>query len=363
MELKCEKKTKGINVTIVGHPFDTLKVRLQTQVRSNKSHSFSNHHFSFEFNKKPIDKPIYDGLIDCFKKTIQWEGIGGLYKGVASPLIGQIFFRILLFTSHGQAKRTLSQDGLRQLTVPDFFLAGSFAWSVAVLAECPIDLYKSQMQVQIIKSKSDPNYIQPFKNMQDCVVQSIKSNGIRGPYQGFVPHLLRNACGGFLHLGFFDVIRTKLAKDQGIPVGKLSIFQTMVAGGIGGVTFWTLVFPRNFVSNFERNDFGMNLRNEKKKKKNGKCAVDVVKSSIQADNIFKDQRKYKGTLDAISKLYAEGGLKRFYRGFSPCLLRAFPANAVLVNKLFVVNFYFIYAQLYYRSEKIISIVEIVKMSF
>lgn len=72
----------GIAVTMVGHPFDTLKIRLQTQ---------------------PIDKPIYsmhacgervggaqethdcmhshtDGMIDCARKTIQWEGVGGLYK-------------------------------------------------------------------------------------------------------------------------------------------------------------------------------------------------------------------------------------------------------------------------------------------
>ena len=43
----------GINVTLVGHPFDTLKVRLQTQPQIN---------------------PIYNGLIDCFKKTIKWGG-------------------------------------------------------------------------------------------------------------------------------------------------------------------------------------------------------------------------------------------------------------------------------------------------
>ena len=51
----------GISVCLVGHPFDTLKVRLQTQ---------------------PVSNPIYKGLTDCFLKTLKWEGIGGLYKGV-----------------------------------------------------------------------------------------------------------------------------------------------------------------------------------------------------------------------------------------------------------------------------------------
>ena len=51
----------GIAVCLVGHPFDTLKVRLQTQ---------------------PVGRPVYNGLVDCFIKTLKWEGIGGLYKGV-----------------------------------------------------------------------------------------------------------------------------------------------------------------------------------------------------------------------------------------------------------------------------------------
>lgn len=38
------------NVTYTGHPFDTVKVRLQTQ---------------------PTEKPLYNGVADCVKKTIQ----------------------------------------------------------------------------------------------------------------------------------------------------------------------------------------------------------------------------------------------------------------------------------------------------
>jgi len=56
----------GVAVCIVGHPFDTLKVRLQTQ---------------------PINNPIYSGLADCFYKTLKWEGISGLYKGVGKSAV------------------------------------------------------------------------------------------------------------------------------------------------------------------------------------------------------------------------------------------------------------------------------------
>ena len=56
----------GVSICLVGHPFDTIKVRLQTQ---------------------PVNNPVYKGLADCFIKTLRWEGIGGLYKGVGKHLL------------------------------------------------------------------------------------------------------------------------------------------------------------------------------------------------------------------------------------------------------------------------------------
>ncbi len=50
---------------------DTLKVRLQTQSHTN---------------------PTYSGLGDCVRKTWAAEGAKGFYKGVSSPLVGQMFF-------------------------------------------------------------------------------------------------------------------------------------------------------------------------------------------------------------------------------------------------------------------------------
>ena len=46
---------------LTGHPFDTIKVRLQTQ---------------------SVHNPMYNGVADCFFKTIKLEGVGGFYKGV-----------------------------------------------------------------------------------------------------------------------------------------------------------------------------------------------------------------------------------------------------------------------------------------
>jgi hypothetical protein len=58
--------------------------------------------------------------------------------------------------------------------------------------------------------------------------------------------------------------------------------------------------------------------------------LDVIKSALQTDALVKSQRKYCGIGDAAKQLYAEGGISRFYKGLTPCLIRSVPANAVML---------------------------------
>lgn len=52
----------------VGHPFDTVKVRLQT-----------------------TDTSHFRGPLDCLLQTVRKEGFTGLYKGATPPLVGWMF--------------------------------------------------------------------------------------------------------------------------------------------------------------------------------------------------------------------------------------------------------------------------------
>lgn len=82
-------------------------------------------------------------------------------QGVTSPLMGQMAFRASLFGAFGASKRWLATnaDGsMRPLKKSDFYKAGAMTGFVAAFTEGPIDFYKSQLQVQIIKSKMDPGY-------------------------------------------------------------------------------------------------------------------------------------------------------------------------------------------------------------
>ncbi|KAJ9522240.1 hypothetical protein QJQ45_008066 [Haematococcus lacustris] len=71
--------------------------------------------------------------------------------------------------------------------------------------------------------------------------------------------------------------------------------------GLGGVTYWLSIFP-----------------------------VDCIKSAMQTDSIVRSERKYPDFITTAQKLWAEGGIKRFYKGFTPCIIRAAPANGVML---------------------------------
>jgi solute carrier family 25 carnitine/acylcarnitine transporter 20/29 len=54
--------------------------------------------------------------------------------------------------------------------------------------------------------------------------------------------------------------------------------------------------------------------------------MDVIKSRMQTDHLDPAQRKYKNMIHCAKSLWATGGLRSFFVGFTPCLMRAFPAN-------------------------------------
>lgn len=77
------------------------------------------------------------------------------------PPAPQMFFRATLFSAFGASKRWLgtNADGTtRDLTTADYYKAGFITGAAAAFTEAPIDFYKSQIQVQMVRAKADPTY-------------------------------------------------------------------------------------------------------------------------------------------------------------------------------------------------------------
>ena len=271
----------GISVCLVGHPFDTLKVRLQTQ---------------------PVHNPIYKGVVDCFFKTLKWEGVGGLYKGVGSPIAGQMFFRASYFGIYYQSTSYFSNLGgvhRKRLKLQEYFLCGAITGIFVSFVESPIDLFKSKMQIQVIKEKSGELVGQRYRNVFHCASVIVRNHGILASFQGLQGTIVRNIPSNALFMLSYEMCRSYLAGTG--EINQLGPLALLLSGGIGGFMYWCLTYP-----------------------------TDVVKSALMADEVEKSRRRFKGLLHCARSLYKESGWQGFYRGYTPCLMRSLPANAAML---------------------------------
>lgn len=200
----------GICQVFVGHPFDTVKVRLQSGTT----------------------------LSDALSKN--------LYKGITSPLLGTSLCNAVVFTAYHNYGREVSSNP---------WVAGGIAGAIASFAYCPMELYKVRQQLHL-----------PFSLAYPC--------------KGWALTILREIPSFSAYFGVHEEL-----EKRG--------FGQIMAGGLAGMAAWTVCYPQ-----------------------------DVIKT------------RYQGSIHKITvrqcftDIYTAQGVKGFFRGLTPALLRSFPANAV-----------------------------------
>ena len=118
----------GAAQLIVGHPFDTIKVKLQSQPAP-----------------LPGQLPKYAGALDAVKQTIAAEGPGGLYKGMGAPLATVAAFNAVLFTVRGQMEALVRPEPGALLSVNQQIVCGAGAGVAVSFLACPTELIKCRL--------------------------------------------------------------------------------------------------------------------------------------------------------------------------------------------------------------------------
>lgn len=214
----------GCAGVIVGHPFDTIKVRLQTQDPA---------------------RPRYAGTLHCLRTMVKEESVRGLYKGVTSPLAGVSLVNALVFGVYGNVQRRL--DAASPGSSPSLAshaLAGGAAGAVQSVACAPVELAKTRLQLQTDAGPDAARYKGPV----DCLRQVWRSEGVRGVFRGFWPTLAREVPAFTVYFASYEWMTRG---DAPVPTWRL-----LLAGGSAGTLSWVLTYP-----------------------------VDVVKSRVQADGL------------------------------------------------------------------------------
>jgi len=265
----------GVTKVGVGHGFDTVKTRVQC-----------------------APPGLYKGPWDCLVKTVRNEGPLALYKGALPPAVGWAFidglligslhnYRLFLIKRGWTEPLPSSTTGERRLTLSGHAIAGLWAgWTSCVIA-MPVDTLKVKLQLQMTRDSREWQY----KGSVDCIRQILAAQGPLGLYRGFVSMVMFRSCFAGMFCSYEIFLRglRKLEVSDGTA--------NFLAGGLGSFGYWAFAIP-----------------------------FDIIKNRILADDLVKP--KYTSSPWAMGRrIYAEGGLFGFYRGFWPVVLRAFPVNA------------------------------------
>ncbi|KAF2278752.1 mitochondrial carrier [Westerdykella ornata] len=242
------------------------------------------------------------------------RGYGDLYLGLSfcrfmdSIMLGSLsVYRRLLNENVFHPRRVGDGRERPKLPTVGHAVAGMMAgWTVSFVA-APVEHIKARLQVQYAAEKSKRLYSGPIDCLRKIVRPSAnlsfffscltapqyKSHGIRGIYHGLLSTLLFRSFFCFWW-GTYDLFTRALQSHTSLSAPAINFW----AGGLSAQVFWITSYPS-----------------------------DVVKQRIMTDSLGAD-RRFPRWRDAVRAVYREAGWRGYWRGFVPCFLRAFPANAM-----------------------------------
>ncbi|KAI8905339.1 mitochondrial carrier domain-containing protein [Powellomyces hirtus] len=200
-------------------PFDTIKVRLQSQPHGAGQ--------------------LFIGPLDCAVKGFKSGGVKSFYKGLSAPLVGAMIENSALFGafSHIQSvvRRYSDMPSVdAPLSLAQLTLSGFLSGALVSFVLTPVELVKCQLQVQdvlfnpaanasIPPHASTTTPVPPAHSLHhgqhqqgpiSVIMTTLRKHGIRGLYHGHVGTFLREAGGGAAWFGTYELVIRELIRRK-----------------------------------------------------------------------------------------------------------------------------------------------------
>ncbi|KAE9373121.1 mitochondrial carrier [Stipitochalara longipes BDJ] len=291
----------GVAGKYIEYPFDTVKVRLQSQ---------------------PDALPLrYTGPLDCFRQSIRSDGFLGLYRGISAPLVGAALETSSLFFWERVGREFLFTSTLysrsQPLPLSALWLTGAISGAFTSLVLTPIELVKCKIQVPA----SAPGTVAIAPRPLAVIREVFRHQGLKGFWHGQLGTLIRETGGCAAWFGSKETVTllfrqwnsssspTSLhsppSNPQNLPttsspdLSPLPIWQQALAGASAGASYNFLFFP-----------------------------ADTIKSRMQtvAANSTAEKIRFWDEGRTIWRSY---GVKGLYRGCGITVARSVPSSALI----------------------------------
>ncbi|XP_069547162.1 solute carrier family 25 member 55a isoform X1 [Brachyistius frenatus] len=207
----------------------------------------------------------------------------------------------------------------QQISLPAKLINGGIAGIVGVTCVFPIDLVKTRLQNQ------RPGQ-QVYKNMMDCLVKTVRSEGYFGMYRGAAVNLTLVTPEKAIKLAANDFFRHHLSKD-----GKgLTVFKEMLAGCGAGMCQVIITTPMEMLK-IQLQDAGRLAAQQQK-------PIMMSPTKLVATNTVLSRSYNSGTVASAPRaasatqiakeLVRTQGIRGLYRGLGATLMRDVPFSII-----------------------------------
>ncbi|KAI5949559.1 FLX1 [Candida jiufengensis] len=287
----------GFTTTILTHPLDVLKIRLQLDhnrvgMKSKPFQSVIN--IIKQLNTDAQSSTYINFKHQKFKTPFPINYLSQYYRGLIPNLIGNISAWGLYFTLYAEFKKDLNLSNKSM----NYFLSSTLAGISTSILTNPIWVLKTRI---LSSSKNSKN---AYKSVIDGIKQMLFQEGILSFWKGCLPSMVQ-VFQASLQFTIYDNMKNYIIKNQQLDNNKnqlgLSNWQYLYISATSKIISTLIFYP-----------------------------TQVIKSRLQNFKQNDHNRQYKITINKIIKqLYLkEGGISAFYKGLSTNIIRVLPATCI-----------------------------------
>ncbi|CCH62202.1 hypothetical protein TBLA_0G02640 [Henningerozyma blattae CBS 6284] len=292
--------TAGTLTTLIVHPLDLIKIRLQLLVTSqNNSSGYAQIIKSLITSQKnhPI-KEIYRGLaINIFGNAIAW----GLYFGFYRTFKDYLYNNYTL-SLKDLPKSNLSSDSKDAQLTPLMYLTASACSGISTtLITNPIWVLKTRIMSTSVQNPDS------YKSIKDGLTKLLRTEGISSLWRGLIPSVFGVGQGAIYFMTYdslkkkvlsYKIVKTSSAYEEISKNNSISLNTFEIIS----ITSLSKMFSVSTTYPFQ-----------------------LIKSNLQSFNAYNHNYKL---LQFISTLYKKRGIRGFYKGLLTNLVRTVPSTCI-----------------------------------
>lgn len=237
----------------------------------------------------------YNGIVDCFKRTMADEGVMSLWRGNTANVIRYFPTQALNFAFRDKFKKMFGfkkdRDGYWWWMAGNL-ASGGAAGATSLLFVYSLDYARTRLANDAKNAKSGGE--RQFNGLVDVYRKTLASDGIAGLYRGFMPSVAGIIVYRGLYFGMYDSIKPV------VLTGALA--NNFLASFLLG---WCVTTGAGIAS----------------------YPLDTIRRRMMMTS--GEAVKYKSSFDAASQIIAKEGVRSLFKGAGANILRGVAGAGVL----------------------------------